>query len=405
MIAFAAHDTSFPGKDPPVQGQARRILVADEDEDSRRQSADILRRHGYVVFEVSTAAALLQAVRERLVEAAVVDAGLADKTGGDLFGAADGPVAAVAVVLCTASYNVDRAVEAMKRGACDYFTRPSGPGRLLAGVAHAVQTFDDRVARARRWQSLQRVELFARLAGEVLAEHPDGLTTIMGHAELVNGTLDEGDPRRHEIAEIRRCAENFTELHGQVLPFRNPRSAPARDLDLTLIVMRLTPMFKRLMGNFVKITSDLSTGLGLIRANEAEIEQLVANLVLNAWDAMPQGGRLYLHTANDEFAELTGTVPAGSYVVLSVRDTGVGMDAQTRGHLFQPFFTTRPPGLGSGLGLAVVADIVTRAGGYITVSSDIDQGTAVTIFFPRLPAASTIVEAPKTEGPCGEVQP
>ena len=175
-------------------------------------------------------------------------------------------------------------------------------------------------------------------------------------------------------------------LTRQLLAFSRRQVLEPKVLDLNLTVSELETMLRRLIGEDVTLVTRYGPGLGRVRADLGQVEQVLMNLVVNARDAMPQGGALTIETANATIAAgdaLGGAVESGSYVVVSVSDTGVGMDEATRAHIFEPFFTTKGPGKGMGLGLATVYGIVTQSGGHVEVDTEVGRGTTFRIYLPR----------------------
>ncbi|HEX2045492.1 MAG TPA: PAS domain S-box protein [Gaiellaceae bacterium] len=234
----------------------------------------------------------------------------------------------------------------------------------------------------------QKLEAVGRLAGGVAHDFNNLLTGILGYADLLYMGLAEDDPRRADAAEVKRAAERAATLTRQLLAFSRRQVLKPRVIDLNRVVEDMERMLRRLIGEDVELVTAVDPALGRVEADPGQIEQVIANLVVNARDAMPEGGRLVLETEN---VEVDGTftagrveMPPGAYVVLAVTDTGVGMDAETQAHAFEPFFTTKEVGKGTGLGLATVYGIVKQSGGYIWVYSEQGEGTTFRIYLPRV---------------------
>jgi two-component system cell cycle sensor histidine kinase/response regulator CckA len=380
-----------------ANGAARRVLLAEPNDVARRHTSGILRDAGYVVCDVSDAAQALFALRRGMADLAVVDAELPDKGGLDLLKDAGRHSAGVPVILYTTSYNVDRAVDAMKQGASDYLVKPFSPHRLLGAVARAVQGLQARAAlptsaeRAERLRHAQRQAGHGILSGSAIHGISNSLTVSIGHAELLLAALDPADPLREHViqfADTNRRADRFL---TQLKRLANPTPPGARDIDLNLIVTRLGDLLSQLIRENISITAAANDSLGYVHADLAHMEQVLINLVLNARDAMPYGGQIIIRTANLDVDQPRGPVPPGAYVVLSVRDTGTGMSDEVQARMYDPFFTTKEPWEGAGLGLTVTADIIARAGGHITCDSHIGRGTDFMIYLPRIAANPTLV--------------
>jgi len=233
----------------------------------------------------------------------------------------------------------------------------------------------------------QRLESVGRLAGGVAHDFNNLLTAIAGHCELLLAALPAGDPTRHDADEILKAAERATALVGQLLAFSRKQLLQPRIVDLNEVVRGIEGMLRRLIGEDVELVTLLADDLGHVSADPRQLEQVIVNLAVNARDAMPAGGRLTIETQNaGPDADGAGTKP-GRYVVLTVRDTGLGMDERTRAHAFEPFFTTKEVGQGTGLGLATVYGVVSQSGGRIELESEPGAGTTFRVLFPHVDAA------------------
>jgi signal transduction histidine kinase len=374
----------------------RRVLVADNHELTRAHFAGLLRAEGYATTEVGDGANAVQKIREGAVDIALLEADLPDKTGLEILRESERSAARVRVILCTASWNVNRAVEAMKAGAWDYLTKPFHKSELLRAVDTAVRSLQGFPVqsswkeREERQRQAQKMEAFGRLAGGVIHDFNNLLTVILGYGDLLRGSLTanghaDRDLLRGYVEQIVRGAEQGTALIGQLLAFGRNRPIECRPVDLNAVVTQLEKMLARLIGENVRIVSRLEAGLGQVQADPSQLEQVIMNLAVNARDAMPQGGQLTLETANLDLAQARpGFLPAGPCVVLTVKDTGAGMSPETRARIFEPFYTTKAQGHGTGLGLTIIANIVESCGGRITVESEVGQGTTFRLFFPRI---------------------
>ena len=235
----------------------------------------------------------------------------------------------------------------------------------------------------------QKMEAVGRLAGGMAHDFNNLLTVIRGYSELFLGRLGTTDDMRKDMEEVKKAADRASGLTRQLLAFSRRQFIAAKVLDLNALVANMDGMLRRLIGeDLVELNAELDASTGAIKADPGQVEQVIMNLVVNARDAMPKGGRLTIETTNvtigkEASLDAVGVAP-GSYVMLAVRDNGHGMDAETRSHLFEPFFTTKEKGKGTGLGLSTVYGIVKQSGGNIIVESAPDRGTTFRIYFPRV---------------------
>ena len=232
-----------------------------------------------------------------------------------------------------------------------------------------------------------KMEAIGRLTGSIAHDFNNYLTAILGYAELALAQVPAGNPARQDLAEIRKAARSATSLTRQLLSFSRKQVLQPEVIDLNAIVSRMTRMLRHLIGEHIEVRADLATPLDRVIADPGQIEQVVMNLALNARDAMASGGVLTIETANieldDKFVADHPGSSVGRYVMLAVRDTGTGIDHASQERLFEPFYTTKGPGRGTGFGLATVYGIVKQSGGSIFVQSDMGRGTSFTIFLPR----------------------
>jgi len=246
----------------------------------------------------------------------------------------------------------------------------------------------------------QKMEAVGRLAGGVAHDFNNLLTVITSYSDLLFEDLEEGDPKRDDLTQIIKAATGAAALTRQLLAFSRQQVIQPRVLDVNAVVESTRKLLTRLIGEDVELVATLAPDLGLVMNDPGQIEQVIMNLVVNARDAMPEGGRLTIETANvDVGAEFVHDHPLaqpGRYVLLAVIDTGTGMDAETQAHIFEPFFTTKEAGKGTGLGLATVYGIVKQSGGFIWLYSELGRGSAFKVYLPRIEAAAETVDATRT---------
>ena len=232
-----------------------------------------------------------------------------------------------------------------------------------------------------------KMEAVGRLAGGVAGDFNNMLTVIAGYAELLREEVPADSPTRKYVDEIVYAGKRAASLTERLLAFSRSSGAQPVVLDLNLTLANMEPMLRRLLGQNIELLLLTAPGLGRIKADPAQIEQVIVNLAANARDAMPNGGKLVVEAANVDLAEPSGErlgMKAGPCVMLAISDNGIGMDAATRSRLFEPFFTTKAPGQGSGLGLSTVYSVVNQAGGQVTVYSQPDCGTIFEVYLPRV---------------------
>jgi PAS domain S-box-containing protein len=238
----------------------------------------------------------------------------------------------------------------------------------------------------------QRMESVGRLAGGIAHDFNNLLTVINSYAQLAAAELREGDPLHEMLQEIEGAGQRAAALTRQLLVFSRRQVVQPVVFDLHAVVADMEKMLQRLIGEDVALVVTPADHVGHVKADPGQIEQVIMNLAVNARDAMPAGGALTLETANVELDEAYvaqhATVHAGSYVMLAISDTGVGMDEATRERIFEPFFTTKGPGKGTGLGLSTVYGIVTQSGGHVWVYSEVGKGTTFKIYLPRVEEAA-----------------
>ncbi|MFI5042806.1 MAG: ATP-binding protein, partial [Acidimicrobiales bacterium] len=261
----------------------------------------------------------------------------------------------------------------------------------VGGLVLTARDIGDRKARRRlevELSRVQRMEAIGQLAAGIAHDFNNLLTAASGYAQLVRDPLPTDDPRRSDLDEIVTATERGTVLVRQLLAFSRRQVLQPEVVDLNAIVEGIVPMLHRLLGEHIQLVSSPAAGLGHVRADPSQVEQIVVNLASNARDAMPGGGRLTIETANIEldatYAQAHSSIVFGPYIQLAVSDTGIGMDAETLAHMFEPFFTTKGPDRGTGLGLATVYGIVNQSGGHVWAYSEPGHGTTFKVLLPRI---------------------
>ena len=401
------------------------ILIADDIAENRYMLAALLEGHGFAVHAVSNGAEALADAQRAVPDLIVSDLLMPVMDGFELCRRwhQDSRLRTVPFVVYTATYTEPKDEQlARDMGADLFLLKPQEPDHLLASVRafldrparggsgddgagaplapeadalllqhnqalvdkleKKVRALEVEIAERGRLQEellhARKLEALGRLAASVAHDITNVLSVIMSYAETARVTLHEGDPLLVDLREISDATKRASALTRQLLAFGRKQSLVPRLVDVNQVIVGVEGMLRRLVAEGVALKLRLGEGLAKVRADPAQLEQVLVNLTINASDAMPRGGTLAIATAN------AGS--GGGSIVLTVTDTGTGMDAATRARVFEPFFTTKDPGRGTGLGLAIVHGIVTQSGGQITVDSVAGQGSTFTV---TLPAASS----------------
>jgi signal transduction histidine kinase len=271
----------------------------------------------------------------------------------------------------------------------------------------SLRDITDRQQLEEQLRQSQKMEAVGKLAGGVAHDFNNLLTVITGYSELLlKRTPDDQEAHRKDIEQIKKASQRAASLTRQLLAFSRKQMLQPKVLNLNQIVADLGKMLRRLIGEDVELVTVLTPELGLVKADPSQIEQVIMNLVINARDAMPQGGRLTVETRNIHldkgYARRYVDVEPGPYVLLATSDTGHGMTPEIRDRIFEPFFTTKEQGKGTGLGLATVHGIIKQSGGHIWVYSEPGQGTTFEIYLPQIEETDAAVRSSQAMIPSAE---
>lgn len=270
-------------------------------------------------------------------------------------------------------------------------------GRVVRIVGFISDVTEHRALESQLRQA-QKMEAVGRLAGGVAHDFNNLLTVISGYSAMQLERTRLTDPTHHEAEQIKAAADRGASLTQQLLAFSRQQVMQPLAVNLNDLIRSLDKMLRRLIGEDIEVISVLAAGLGAVKVDPGQVDQVLMNLVVNARDAMPSGGKIAIETQNikldESYTQKHEYVRPGDYVMLSVTDNGVGIPAKTQARIFEPFFTTKEPGKGTGLGLSMVYGIVKQSGGSIEVYSELNQGTTVKIYLPRIDEVVTERIAP-----------
>ena len=358
---------------------------------------------------VDTRQAFVTALKERRMDLILADYSIPGFDGMTALTLARQHCPDVPFLFVSATIGEELAIDAMHHGATDYVLKQR-LGRLVPSVQRALRELNDRAERRRAEEALrqseeqfrqsQKMEAVGRLAGGIAHDFNNLLTVIMGYSQVLLAELGPEHPLCGKIEETLKASDRAATLIRQLLAFSRKQSLAPKILSLNTAVTSLESLLRRLIGEDIHFISKLDPTNGRLRADQSQLEQVLANLVVNARDAMPKGGTLTIETAQVELTRspvyhLAPLLP-GPYVRLSVSDTGCGMDRKTQAHIFEPFFTTKGEGKGTGLGLSTVFGIVTQCGGALDVTSRVGHGTRFDLYFPSVEAGVHVTTPAQT---------
>jgi signal transduction histidine kinase len=381
-----------------------RVLIVEDSEEDAVLLVRELRRGPYEVSyeRVDSPSAMSKAMAEREWDVVVCDYSMPRFPGMDALKILRAKTTELPFIFLSGTMGEEMAVEALKQGAHDYLMKDNLQ-RLLPAVRRELGDAELRKQRQQLEQQVQRLQKFeaiGRLAGGIAHDFNNALGVMLGWAQLGYEESLSGDRIRlqKKFQAIRDEAQRSAGLTAQLLAFARRQVLQRRTLKIDDLVAEAVNLLRTAVGAQIEFKTILGTGLYGIKADPSLIHQVLMNLCLNARDAMPEGGRLVLETQDvelgEDFCKVHTYARAGRYVLLSVSDTGVGMDAATQDRIFEPFFTTKEMGRGTGLGLATVYGIVKQHEGFLNVYSEPGQGTTFRVYFPAMAGVSILAAAP-----------
>jgi signal transduction histidine kinase len=382
--------------------RALRLLLLEDQENHALLLLHELERNGYeVTYErVQSRDAMLAALTQRQWDIIISDFTMPQFSALDALAVCRERGVEIPFIIVSGTIEEESAIEALRLGADDFITK-GRLARLGPAIDRGLRDFQERQARGTaeaRLTQAQKMEAVGQLAGGVAHDFNNLLGVIQGYGELLLKSLVKDDARRSRLEAILEAASRGTALTRQLLTFSRQQPIEARSVDLNSVVTGIEPMLRRLISEDIEMVTVLDDGLHRVRVDPTQLEQVLMNLAINARDAMAGGGRLVVETSNVELDERYVTshpdAKLGPYAMLAVSDTGHGMDAETLSHIFEPFYTTKERGKGTGLGLATVYGIVRQSGGHVAVYSEPGRGTTFKVYLPRTEQAETVAAAP-----------
>src|SRR5882762_6628807 len=367
-----------------------RVLLIEDSEDDAALLLLELRRGGYKTTHerVDTPAALHTALDNQKWDLVISDHSMPHFSGREALQLLRQKESEVPFIFVSGTMGEEAAVAALKNGAQDYLMK-SNLKRLVSAVQRELREAEERRDRKgleRQVQQLQKFEAIGRLAGGIAHDFNNAIGAILGWADLAYQEAQPGSRLPNRLQKICTQAQRTAGLTSQLLAFARQQVLQPRRVDLNSLVAEGTSLLQKVIGENIEVRLLPAANLRVAVADPVQIDQVLMNLCLNARDAMPKGGRLIIETQNadfdQEYCRLHTFVQPGTYVLLSVSDTGMGMDAATVEHIFEPFFTTKEVGKGTGLGLATVYGIVKQHGGFIQASSEAGKGASFRVYLP-----------------------
>jgi signal transduction histidine kinase len=357
------------------------------------------------ITRVETRDDYLAALERGEVDLILSDFALPDFDGLTALKMARGRLPEVPFILVSGTAGVEEAIKSLQCGATDYVMK-GHLSRLVPEVRRAMQEVDEHAERRQLEEQFiqsQKMEVVGQLAGGVAHDFNNILAVIIGYADLMMQQLGPAHPLHKHASEIQHAVERASKLTRQLLIFSRKQTVQPVVLDLNEVLKNLDKMLRKLIDENIEMILVPGKSIGRVKADSGYVGQVLMNLVINARDAMPNGGKLTIETRDVTVAEAYSyehpEVISGDYVMLAVSDTGTGMTDEVKKHLFEPFFTTKPMGKGTGLGLTTCQTIVNQSGGHIGVYSEEGKGTTFKVYFPQVEQPLKAAASPAPAGP------
>lgn len=374
-----------------------RLLIIEDSQDDADLDVLELRRGGIRTepLRVDTAAALEKALATQEWDLIIADYSLPGFTGLDALQIVKSRGLDIPFILVSGTIGEELAVAAMRAGVQDYLMKEN-LSRLVPVVTRELQECELRkrhraaqvelLRSQEKLQQSQKLEAIGRLAGGISHDFNNLLTVISGYNDMTMASMEPSNPLLANLEQIKSSVAKAASLTRQLLAFSRKQVLMPQIIDLNTVVHDMFRLLKPLIREDIRLSISAAQDMGKVKADPGQIQQVIMNLVLNARDAMPEGGELYLSTNQAWLNHPVGVIDSdfrpGPYAVLSVRDTGMGMDKDTLTRIFEPFFTTKESGKGTGLGLSMVYGILSQSGGQIKVSSEPGTGTSIEVYLP-----------------------
>ncbi len=378
-----------------------RVLLVEDNDDDAALVERTIRKSGWNIElrRVETAASFQAAINEHPWDVVLSDFHLPSFDAFSALRIAQASKSDAPFIIVSGTVGEDSAVAAMKAGAHDYVMK-SNLTRLVPAVEREIQEAANRRERRSlevQLRQAQKLDAIGQLAGGVAHDFNNLLTVILSYGTLLINDLAPDDPKREDLNQIIECGRRAAELTRQLLTFGRRQVFEMKQVELNATLTNIVKMLRRLLPESIEFSVQPGHGIWPINGDAGGLEQVIVNLVVNARDAMPSGGKISVTTLNFEVSTLDsariGAKP-GDYVMLAVADTGIGMSAETQARIFEPFFTTKEAGKGTGLGLATVHGIVRQLGGAISIDSELGKGTTFRVYLPKATQSSKATEAP-----------
>jgi signal transduction histidine kinase len=390
---FRLANTESTGVTHLIDDPIHLLLIEDNPGDAKLLR-EYLGEFKEAVSAVSVADTLekgLVLLAEKDINAILLDLTLPDSHGLETVLHVCEQASQVPIIVLSGLADESMAVRALREGAQDYLIKDQiDANLLLRAIRYAIQRKGSELVLREieeQLQQAQRMEAVGRLAGGIAHDFNNLLTVIEGYAKLMLETEDTSDAQRRDLTHIHQAAERAAALTRKLLTFSRRQYTHPQSMDIGEVVNDMRPMLKSTIGERIDLQLIIADDIGNVVSDRGQIEQVILNLVLNAHDAMEEGGILTIECANlvinEESSKLHPEAVAGEYVQMAVTDTGVGMPEKVKQQIFDPFFTTKPFGAGTGLGLSTVYGIVKQSGGHLWVYSEPDIGTSLKVNLPR----------------------